>query len=153
MAFKVVILCAFALLIQSISGKSCGCSCGSGRSGKYISSGSIGSVSSSSSGSIGSVSSSSSISSKSISVSNSGGDFLVTCVGPISPSGIAVSSELGLSGDLNVNGELPFLSAVEFSGQYDTKGSGCVDYSCGTCGNVAITSVQGSSGCGCGCGR
>ncbi|XP_063631309.1 chorion class high-cysteine HCB protein 12-like [Cydia splendana] len=129
MAFKVVILCAFALMVQSISGQSCGCSCGSGRSGKYSSSGSIGSVS----------------------VSNSGGDLLVTSVGPISPSGIAVSSELDLRGDLDVNGQLPFLSAVKFSGEYDTKGSGCVDYSCGTCGNVAITSVQGGgSGCGCG---
>ncbi|XP_063631308.1 chorion class high-cysteine HCB protein 12-like [Cydia splendana] len=130
MAFKVVILCAFALMVQSISGQSCGCSCGSGRSGSYGSSGSIGSVS----------------------ISNSGGDLLVTSVGPISPSGIAVSSDLSLSGDLDVNGQLPFLSAVEFSCKYDTKGSGCVDYSCGTCGNVAITSVQGGGlGCGCGC--
>ncbi|XP_063631368.1 uncharacterized protein LOC134802662 [Cydia splendana] len=144
MAFKVVILCAFALLVQSISGQSCGCSCGSGRSGGY-----------SSSGSIGSVSYSSSISGNSISISSSGGDLPITSVGPISPSGIAVSSDLGLSGTLDVNGQLPFLSAVEFSGKYDTSGSACVDYSCGSCGNVAITSVQGGSGsgCGCGCGR
>ncbi|XP_063391201.1 chorion class high-cysteine HCB protein 12-like [Cydia fagiglandana] len=126
--------------ILSISGQGCGCSCGSGRSGSYSSSGSIGS---------------SSVSANSITIQNSGGDLLVTSVGPISPSGIAVSSELSLNGDLDVNGQLPFLSAVQFSGEYDTSGSACVDYSCGTCGNVAITSVQGgsSSGCGCGCGR
>ncbi|XP_063370712.1 chorion class high-cysteine HCB protein 12-like [Cydia amplana] len=115
MVFKFVILCAFAVLVQSIAGQKCGCSC------------------------------------KSVSISTSGGDFLVTSVGPISPSGITVSSDLDLSGDLKVNGELPFLSAVKFSGEYDTKGSGCVDYSCGTCGNVAITSVKSGSGCGCGC--
>ncbi|XP_063631420.1 chorion class high-cysteine HCB protein 13-like [Cydia splendana] len=132
MAFKVVIVCAFALLVQTISGQSCGCSCGSSK------------------GSIG-YGSSSSVSANSISIQNSGGDLLVSSVGPISPSGIAVSSDLNLNGDLKVNGELPFLSAVKFSGEYDTKGSGCVDYSCGTCGNVAITSVQGGgSGCGCG---
>ncbi|XP_063631369.1 chorion class B protein L11-like [Cydia splendana] len=138
MAFKVVIVCAFALLVQTISGQSCGCSCGSSR-------GSIGYGSGSYKGS------SSSVSANSIQIQNSGGDLLVSSVGPISPSGIAVSSDLSLNGDLKVNGELPFLSAVKFSGEYDTKGSGCVDYSCGTCGNVAITSVQGGgSGCGCG---
>ncbi|XP_063370717.1 chorion class high-cysteine HCB protein 13-like [Cydia amplana] len=121
MVFKVVILCAFAVLFQTISGQKC---CSYGGSG-------------------------SSIGSKSISISTSGGDFPVSSVGPISPSGIAVSSDLSLNGDLKVNGELPFLSAVKFSGEYDTKGSGCVDYSCGTCGNVAITSVKGGSGCGC----
>ncbi|XP_063370710.1 chorion class high-cysteine HCB protein 12-like [Cydia amplana] len=115
MAFKAILLCASLLLVQSIAGQKCGCSCNS------------------------------------VTISKSGGDFLVSSVGPISPSGIAVSSDLGLSGDLKVNGELPFLSAVKFSGEYDTKGSACVDYSCGKCGEVAITSVKGGSSCGCGC--
>ncbi|XP_063391377.1 chorion class high-cysteine HCB protein 13-like [Cydia fagiglandana] len=137
MAFKVVILCAFALVVQTISGQSCGCSCGSSRGSIGYGSGSYGG-------------SSSSVSANSISIQNSGGDLLVTSVGPISPSGISVSSELSLNGDLDVSGQLPFLTAVQFSGEYDTSGSGCVDYSCGTCGNVAITSVQGNSGCGCG---
>ncbi|XP_061726818.1 chorion class high-cysteine HCB protein 13-like [Cydia pomonella] len=128
MAFKAILLCAALLLVQTISGQKCGCS--SGSSGSSSRSGGA----------------------NSISISSSGGDLLITSIGPISPSGIAVSSELGLSGDLDVNGELPYLSAVEFSGKYDTSGSACVDYSCGSCGNVAITSVQGGSGSGCGCG-
>ncbi|XP_048002373.1 chorion class high-cysteine HCB protein 13-like [Leguminivora glycinivorella] len=127
MAFKAVVLCAALLLVQTIAGQKCGCSCRSNRG--Y----------------------SSSLSSNSISIATSGGDLLVTSVGPISPSGISVSSDLSLDGNLDVYGELPYLSAVQFSGEYDTSGSTCVDYSCGTCGNVAITSVQGGSGCGCGC--
>ncbi|XP_063391632.1 chorion class B protein L11-like isoform X2 [Cydia fagiglandana] len=138
MAFKAILLCASLLLVQTISGQSCGCSCGSSRGSIGYGSGSYGG-------------SSSSVSANSIDIQNSGGDLLVTSVGPISPSGISVSSELSLNGDLDVCGQLPFLSAVQFSGEYPTSGSGCVDYSCGTCGNVAITSVQGNSGCGCSC--
>ncbi|XP_048002374.1 chorion class high-cysteine HCB protein 12-like [Leguminivora glycinivorella] len=128
MAFKVVVLCAALLLVQAISAQKCGCSCGSygGSSNVYA---------------------------NSINIPTSGGDFLITSIGPISPSGIAVSSDLSLDGNLDVSGELPYLSAVQFSGEYDTSGSTCVDYSCGSCGNVAITSVQGGSGCGCGCRR
>ncbi|XP_063391264.1 chorion class B protein L12-like [Cydia fagiglandana] len=140
MAFKAILLCASLLLVQTISGQSCGCSRGSSRGSIGYGSGSYGG-------------SSSSVSANSISIPSSGGDLPVTSVGPISPSGIAVSTELGLSGDLDVNGQLPFLSAVQFSGNYDTSGSACVDYSCGTCGNVAITSVQGGSGSSCGCRR
>ncbi|XP_063391325.1 chorion class B protein L12-like [Cydia fagiglandana] len=136
MAFKAILLCASLLLVQTISGQSCGCSRGSSR-------GSIGY------GSYGG--SSSSVSANSISIPSSGGDLPITSFGPISPSGISVSTELGLSGDLDVSGQLPYLSAVQFSGNYDTSGSACVDYSCGTCGNVAITSVQGGSGSGCSC--
>ncbi|XP_048001863.1 chorion class high-cysteine HCB protein 12-like isoform X2 [Leguminivora glycinivorella] len=140
MASKVVVIFAFAVLIQAIAGQK-GC-CGTGRSGRYGGSGC--GCSCGGSGSSGNVYASS------INIPTSGGDFVVTSVGPISPSGIYVSSDLSLDGNLDVYGEMPFLSAVEFSGQYDTQGSGCVDYSCGTCGNVAITSVQGNSGCGCG---
>ncbi|XP_063631633.1 chorion class CB protein M5H4-like [Cydia splendana] len=122
MAFKAVVLCAFAVLVQSIAAqRSCGCSC------------------------------------QSIEVSNNGGPLSVTSLGPIAPSGIAVATDLGLSGNLDLSGTLPYLSAVAFEGQFDTSGTAPVSYGCGD--SVAITqqiggSSSGSSsgyyGCGCG---
>ncbi|XP_048002447.1 chorion class CB protein M5H4-like [Leguminivora glycinivorella] len=79
---------------------------------------------------------------KSIVLSNSGGDLLITALGPITPSGIAVATELGLSGDLDLSGALPYLSAVEFQGQFDTSGSAPVAYGCGDC--IAITNEIGN---------
>ncbi|XP_061726847.1 chorion class CB protein M5H4-like [Cydia pomonella] len=119
MAFKIVILCAFAVMVQTIAAqRSCGCQC------------------------------------QSITLSNNGGPLAITAVGPITPSGIAVATELGLSGDLDLSGALPYLSAVAFEGQFDTSGSAPVSYGCGD--SVAITQQIGgiSSGYGgCGCGR
>ncbi|XP_048002438.1 chorion class high-cysteine HCB protein 12-like [Leguminivora glycinivorella] len=116
MAFKVAVICAFALLVQGIAGQYCGCSC------------------------------------QSISIPSSGGDLLITALGPVTPSGIAVATDLSLSGDLDLSGALPYLSAVAFEGQFPTSGSAPVCYGCGD--NVAITQqIGGSSGCGCGCGR
>ncbi|XP_063391639.1 chorion class CB protein M5H4-like [Cydia fagiglandana] len=121
MAFKAVVLCAFAVLVQSIAAqRSYGCSC------------------------------------QSIEVSNNGGPLSVTSVGPIAPSGIAVATDLGLSGDLDLSGALPYLSAVAFEGQFDTSGTAPVSYGCGD--SVAITQQIGGSsstssgyyGCGCG---
>ncbi|XP_073964728.1 chorion class CB protein PC404-like [Choristoneura fumiferana] len=141
MAFKVILVLTSALFVQFISGQNCRRisvpSCGSG----------------------------SSISSGSSSVSNNGGSLIVTSVGPIAPSGIAVASDLGLAGNLDVSGTLPFLSAVAFDGSFPTSGSGSVSYGCGG-GNIAITqeignpsgnNVASSSGLstaslGCGCG-
>ncbi|XP_063544450.1 chorion class high-cysteine HCB protein 12-like [Cydia strobilella] len=86
---------------------------------------------------------------QSIEVCNNGGALTVTSAGPIAPSGIAVATDLGLSGDLDLSGTLPYLSAVEFEGKFDTSGSAPVCYGCGDC--VAITQqIGGSSGCGCG---
>ncbi|XP_048002442.1 chorion class CB protein PC404-like [Leguminivora glycinivorella] len=114
MAFKAVVICAFAFLVQNIAAqKSCGC--------------------------------------QSIIIPNSGGDFLITSLSPIAPSGIAVATDLNLSGKLDLSGAVPYLSAVAFEGQFPTSGSAPVCYGCGD--NVAITKQIGSSsGCGCGCG-
>ncbi|XP_048002271.1 chorion class B protein PC10-like [Leguminivora glycinivorella] len=85
---------------------------------------------------------------QSIEISNNGGALLVTSAGPIAPSGIAVATELGLSGELDLSGALPYLSAVAFEGQFPTSGSAPVCYGCGD--NVAITQeIGGSGGCGC----
>ncbi|XP_063631683.1 chorion class CB protein M5H4-like [Cydia splendana] len=121
MVSKAVIICTLAFIGQTISGPSC-----------YIaSSPKLASSSSYSSGSC-----------QSIVISNSGGELLITSIGPISPSGIAVATELGLAGDLELSGELPYLSAVEFQGQFDTSGSAGVSYGCGDC--VAITQELGN---------
>ncbi|XP_063370697.1 chorion class CB protein M5H4-like [Cydia amplana] len=111
MVFKVVIICAFAFLVQSIAGQKCGC--------------------------------------QSISIPSSGGALNIQAIGPVVPSGIAVATDLGLSGDLDLSGALPYLSAVAFEGKFDTSGSAPVCYGCGDC--IAITQeIGGSSGCGCG---
>ncbi|XP_063631692.1 chorion class CB protein M5H4-like [Cydia splendana] len=112
MVSKAVLICTFACMFQAISGQSCYRALGS------------------------------SSDCKSIVISNSGGDLLITALGPISPSGIAVATELGLSGDLDLSGTLPYLSAVEFQGQFDTSGSTPVSYGCGDC--VAITQELGN---------
>ncbi|XP_061726816.1 chorion class CB protein M5H4-like [Cydia pomonella] len=112
MVFKAVIICTFACMIQAISGQSCYRVLGS------------------------------SSDCKSIAISNSGGDLLITALGPIAPSGIALATELGLSGDLDLSGALPYLSAVEFQGQFDTNGLTPVSYGCGDC--VAITQELGN---------
>ncbi|XP_063631623.1 chorion class CB protein M5H4-like [Cydia splendana] len=121
MVSKAVIICTLAFIGQAISGPTCY---------KSISPKLAGS-SSYSSGSC-----------QSIVISNSGGELLITALGPISPSGIAVATELGLAGDLELSGELPYLSAVEFQGQFDTSGSAGVSYGCGDC--VAITQELGN---------
>ncbi|XP_063631366.1 chorion class CB protein M5H4-like [Cydia splendana] len=111
MVSRVVILCAFASLVQSITGQSCGSNC------------------------------------RSISIPSSGGALNIQAIGPIVPSGIAVATELGLSGNLDLSGALPYLSAVAFEGQFDTSGTAPVSYGCGDC--VAITQqIDGFSNCG-----
>ncbi|XP_048002444.1 chorion class CB protein M5H4-like [Leguminivora glycinivorella] len=93
---------------------------------------------------------------QSVEVSNNGGALIVNSAGPIAPSGIAVATDLGLSGTLDLSGTLPYLSAVAFEGKFDTSGTAPVCYGCGD--SVAITQqIGGSSGSssnlyGCGCG-
>ncbi|XP_063391391.1 chorion class CB protein M5H4-like [Cydia fagiglandana] len=122
MISKAVIICILAFIGQAISVPSCYKAISSklANSSKLASSGSC----------------------QSIVISNSGGELLITSIGPISPSGIAVATELGLSGDLDLSGELPYLSAVEFQGQFDTSGAVPVSYGCGDC--VAITQEIGN---------
>ncbi|XP_061726813.1 chorion class B protein PC401-like [Cydia pomonella] len=85
---------------------------------------------------------------RSISIPNSGGALNIQAIGPVVPSGIAVATDLVLSGDLDLSGTLPYLSAVAFEGQFDTTGSTPVSYGCGDC--VAITKqFDGFSNYGC----
>ncbi|XP_073964729.1 chorion class B protein PC10-like [Choristoneura fumiferana] len=114
MTFKVVIFCVSALLVQSIAGQSCG--------RISLPAPSCGNT---------------------VSVSNNGGSLTVTSVGPIAPAGIAVATDLGLAGNLDVSGALPFLSAVSFEGSYPTNGAASVSYGCGD-GNIAITQEMGN---------
>ncbi|XP_061726203.1 chorion class B protein PC10-like [Cydia pomonella] len=104
----------------------------------------------------------------SIDIPNYGGSLAVSSVGPISPSGIAVATDLGLAGDVVLSGELPYLSAVAFEGQFATSGAVPVAYGCGDYvgiteqiggiagsgsyigGNIGA-SPYGSSYLGCGC--
>ncbi|XP_061726233.1 chorion class CB protein PC404-like [Cydia pomonella] len=106
--------------------------------------------------------------SASIDVASYGGALAVSSIGPISPSGIAVATDLGLAGDVVLSGELPYLSAVAFEGQFATAGAVPVAYGCGDYvgiteqirgiagsgsyigGNIGASSY-GSSYLGCGC--
>ncbi|XP_063370915.1 chorion class CB protein M5H4-like [Cydia amplana] len=74
---------------------------------------------------------------RSITISENVGPLAITSIGPIAPSGIAVATDLGLAGDLDLSGALPYLSAVAFEGQFNTNGKAPVSYGCGDC--VAIT--------------
>ncbi|XP_063391636.1 chorion class CB protein M5H4-like [Cydia fagiglandana] len=106
MAFKFVIFCTSALLIQTIIAQLPNGGC------------------------------------RSITISDNGGPLAITSIGPIAPSGIAVATNLGLAGDLDLSGALPYLSAVAFEGQFNTNGTAPVSYGCGDC--VAITQEVGS---------
>ncbi|XP_063391357.1 chorion class CB protein M5H4-like [Cydia fagiglandana] len=79
---------------------------------------------------------------RSITISDNGGPLAITSIGPIAPSGIAVATDLGLAGDLDLSGALPYLSAVAFEGQFNTNGTAPVSYGCGDC--VAITQEVGN---------
>ncbi|XP_061726811.1 chorion class CB protein M5H4-like isoform X2 [Cydia pomonella] len=121
MVSKAIIICTLAFIGQAISGPNC----------NIAISPKLASSSSYSSGSC-----------QSIVISNDGGELLISSIGPIAPSGIAVATELGLAGDLELSGELPYLSAVAFEGQFDTSGSASVSYGCGD--SVAITQQIGN---------
>ncbi|XP_048002372.1 chorion class CB protein M5H4-like [Leguminivora glycinivorella] len=79
---------------------------------------------------------------RSIILSETGGPLAITSLGPITPSGIAVATDLGLAGELELSGALPYLSAVAFEGTFDTNGTAPVAYGCGDA--VAITQELGN---------
>ncbi|XP_063631616.1 chorion class CB protein M5H4-like isoform X3 [Cydia splendana] len=137
MAFKAVVFCVFAVLVQqSLAGpyylpKSSNCGCSSDKViVKEIEEISYKPIKSYSSNCV------------SIDIPNNGGALAITSIGPVTPSGIAVATDLGLAGDLVLSGELPYLSAVAFEGKFDTSGAVPVAYGCGDC--VAITQELGN---------
>ncbi|KAL4719968.1 hypothetical protein ACJJTC_018213 [Scirpophaga incertulas] len=69
------------------------------------------------------------------------GPLIVTSVSPIAPTGLAVTSENVLEGLLQVEGILPFASAVAFEGALDTAGSGAASCGCGS-GSIGITEIN-----------
>ncbi|CAH2084042.1 unnamed protein product [Euphydryas editha] len=70
-------------------------------------------------------------------MASNGGGFVVNSGSPISVTGVALTSENAYEGALSVSGALPFLGAVALEGPLPTAGMGGVTYSCGN-GNVAI---------------
>ncbi|CAH2084044.1 unnamed protein product [Euphydryas editha] len=68
---------------------------------------------------------------------SNGGSFLVSSTSPNAPTGVALTSENAYEGALAVSGAMPFLGAVALEGPVPTAGMGGVTYSCGN-GNVAI---------------
>ncbi|XP_061726427.1 chorion class CB protein M5H4-like [Cydia pomonella] len=145
MACKAVLFCAFAVFVQlSLAGpyylpKSSNCGCGSGK----VNVKEIEKIEEISYKPIAIAPKSYSSNCVSIEIPNNGGALVISSIGPIAPSGIAVATELGLAGDLELSGELPYLSAVEFQGQFATSGAVPVAYGCGDC--VAITEQIGGS--------
>ncbi|XP_063544407.1 chorion class B protein PC10-like [Cydia strobilella] len=143
MVFKVALFCVVACLVQQ-SLASCylpkppSCSC---RSGKVIEKISYNPI----------AIRPTSISSNcvSIDIPNYGGSLAVSSIGPISPSGIAIATDLDLSGDVVLSGELPFLSAVAFEGQFATRDSVPVAYGCGDYVGITeqIGGIAGSGSC------
>ncbi|XP_063391204.1 uncharacterized PPE family protein PPE62-like [Cydia fagiglandana] len=157
MAFKAALLCVVACLAQQ---SLAGCGCSSGRvivkeideisykpisirpqsAGRVIVKEEIDKISYNPIAVRPSISSNS----LSIDVPSYGGSLAVSSIGPISPSGIAVATDLGLAGDLVLSGELPYLSAVAFEGSFDASGAVPVAYGCGD--NVGITEQIGGIG-------
>ncbi|CAH2084036.1 unnamed protein product [Euphydryas editha] len=68
---------------------------------------------------------------------SNGAGLAVTSASPIAPTGVAMTSENAYEGVLAVTGALPFLAAVSLEGVLPTAGTGAVTYSCGN-GNVAM---------------
>ncbi|XP_064075503.1 chorion class B protein PC10-like [Vanessa tameamea] len=68
---------------------------------------------------------------------SSGGGLGVASASPIPPNGVSVLSENAIEGALAVAGALPFLGTVGLEGVLPTAGAGAVNYGCGN-GAVAI---------------
>ncbi|XP_026490624.1 chorion class B protein PC10-like isoform X1 [Vanessa tameamea] len=68
---------------------------------------------------------------------SSGGGLGVSSASAIPPSGVSVISENAYEGALAVSGALPFLGTVALEGALPTAGAGAVNYGCGN-GAVAI---------------
>ncbi|XP_064075507.1 chorion class B protein PC10-like isoform X2 [Vanessa tameamea] len=68
---------------------------------------------------------------------SSGGGLGVSSASPIPPNGVSVLSENAIEGALAVAGALPFLGTVGLEGVLPTAGAGAVNYGCGN-GAVAI---------------
>ncbi|XP_064075508.1 chorion class B protein PC10-like isoform X3 [Vanessa tameamea] len=116
--FKAVLLvCAQALLIQSIAGQYIGAGCGApyGLAGPFAGGCGCGVAA----------------------PASSGGGLGVASASPISPNGVSVLSENAIEGALAVAGALPFLGTVALEGVLPTAGAGAVNYGCGN-GAVAI---------------
>ncbi|XP_072937414.1 chorion class CB protein M5H4-like [Epargyreus clarus] len=73
----------------------------------------------------------------------SGGGFHVTSSSPIAPSGVSVQTDsMAIEGPLAVSGQLPFLGVVALEGPLPIAGQGVVSYGCGN-GNIGIVNEVG----------
>ncbi|XP_047541399.1 chorion class B protein PC10-like [Vanessa atalanta] len=112
---SVLLVCAQALLIQSIAGQYIGAGCGGAPYGLVGGCGcGIAAI-----------------------PASSGGGLGVASASPIPPNGVSVLSENAIEGPLAVAGALPFLGTVALEGILPTAGAGAVNYGCGN-GAVAI---------------
>ncbi|XP_048001846.1 chorion class B protein M2410-like [Leguminivora glycinivorella] len=66
----------------------------------------------------------------------------ITCTCPIAPSGLSLTSDLGMQGELDVTGSMPFLTAVQMQGTLPSTGRATVEYGCGN--TVSITQETGN---------
>ncbi|XP_073964850.1 chorion class B protein PC10-like [Choristoneura fumiferana] len=119
------VVCLQAVIMQSISAQNCGCrqtsqssSCSNSNSNSYYGF-------------------------SKTATATTGGPLTVTCYGPLSTDGVSVLAELGMEGQVQVTGSMPFLSAVSLEGILPTSGSASVDYGCGN-GDIVIVQESGN---------
>ncbi|KAL4706466.1 hypothetical protein ACJJTC_003038 [Scirpophaga incertulas] len=159
MAAKFFILCASALLVQSVMGSLVlprppqhhGLSAASAAAAAAAAAAGHGGAAASSAAAAAAAAAASASSAASAGVPLVGipdltkivlsGPLLVTSISPIAPTGLSVTSENKLESLLEVTGILPFASAIAFEGALETAGSGAA--SCG-CGSDAIGIIESS---------
>lgn len=69
---------------------------------------------------------------------SNGGGLSVTSASPIAPTGLVVTSENAMEGQVAVGGQLPLVGSVAMDGAFPSAGAGAVTYACGD-GSLGIS--------------